>query len=862
MKQNDIGTPLQIFLKSVVALLIVASTQMVGGQTLQTVCAFSGTNGARPQAGLTLGNDGNFYGTTAYGGSGGYGTVFRLTTNGTLTSLVSFAGTNGAYPEAALTLGNDGNLYGTTWKGGMTNSSWPDGMGTIFRVKTDGTLTSLCSFAGTNGALPLAPLTLGNDGNFYGTAATGLGSINGTVFKVSANGTLTTLVSFFTYAEPRAGLTLGNDGNFYGSTWLGGTINATYPDGLGTIFKITPDGTLTTLLAFNNTNGVNPQAALTPGSDGDFYGATPEGGSNPYGTVFKVTANGTLTTLVSFSGLDGAYPQAGLALGNNGNLYGTTVGYGSSGYGTLFKVTTNGTLTTLASFFSTNASPLATLTMGNDGNFYGTTDSGGITNSTYPYGMGTVFSFPSPDISIQPQRGTLVAGSDVTYYVTLGSFGTPPFVFQWLFNGSPIAGATNTSLTISNFGLPEAGLYSVTVSNAYDHDTAFRILRLTDSPIVLVDGIDVGGGSVSRIGSAQISMSSTFGSGAPIYYTLDGSTPDFLSTPYQGPFQLARSATIRALAYDSAYVSSAEAAPVTLGVTPIYPLTVSTPGGGGLSLSPAPYSGGNLFVSNTLVSLTAVSSNGWSFLGWLGDASGPNPVVALQINRPMAAEAFFGTPLGSNVLGAGQIQFSAQLPAYPFGATVGITAIPETGNYLINWAGALSGSNNPNVLTVTNPQPTVTALFGPLSPGQYALSVLPQGEGLVRINPYTNRYASGTLVTLTAVPAPGQNFSGWSGDASGAQNPLTLTMTQSQVIGASFTRRPTLSVAGPQNGMVEQGFRFALSGELGAASRIYGSSNFLSWLPLAWVTNDFGTAQFLDPGALTNALQFYRAVTP
>ena len=462
-----------------------------------------------------------------------------------------------------------------------------------------------------------------------------------------------------------------------------------------------------------------------------------------------------------------------------------------------------------------------------------------------------ILSNPPPAISL-----AFGAGTNLSVAVLSGS----PFGCQWSLNGLPIPGATGTNLVISNFDLTEAGTYSVTVTNKYDYATTVSVLRLTNSPVILVDGVDVGSGTVGRTNTSQITMSSSFGPNANIYYTLDGSAPSYLSIPYQGPFQLGATATIQALAYDSAYLSSAEAAPITVQITPIYPLTASTPGGGSLSLSPAPYSTGNLFLSNTLVTITATPSNGWSFLGWLGDTSGSSQVVALLMNREMAVEALFGTTVVSNVLGAGQIQFSPQVPVYPFGATVGVTAIPQTGNYFKNWAGALSGSNNPNVLVMTSAGPIVTALFGPLAVGQYALTVLPQGAGSVTASPYTNRYSSGEVVALTAVPRQGESFIGWNGDAIGSQNPLSVTMNQSKVITASFTQHPLLSTAPPLNRMVEQGFRFSLIGKLGTSYRIDGSADLMNWTPLGWITNDLGTSQFLDTAAATNASQFYRAV--
>ena len=320
----------------------------------------SSSLGGAPSAGLALGADGNLYGVTASGGAVGLGTIFKITTSGTFTTLYSFQLTDGFVRQARLTPGPDGNLYGTSRDGGSSD------MGTIFKISTDGIFTNLVSFSGTNGAVPLAELTVGAEGQLYGTTQLGGSESSGTVFRLTTNGSLTTLVSFASSvngfnAVPRAGLLAANDGNFYGCT-------------PGAMFKMTPGGALTFLTSFIPLNGVHPQANLVAGPDGNFYGTTRDGGSNDVGTIFRLSTSGSFTSLFSFSTTNGSAPQGGLSLGSDGNFYGTTSQGGSNFAGTVFRFSTNGTLTTLASLGGTNgASPLCQLVADADGSFYGTT---------------------------------------------------------------------------------------------------------------------------------------------------------------------------------------------------------------------------------------------------------------------------------------------------------------------------------------------------------------------------------------------------------------------------------------------------------------------------------------------------------
>ena len=461
-----------------------------------------------------------------------------------------------------------------------------------------------------------------------------------------------------------------------------------------------------------------------------------------------------------------------------------------------------------------------------------------------------ILSQPSPIISLS--LGTL---ANLTVAVAPGI----PFGCQWWFDGLPLAGAIGTNLLITNFDLTEAGAYSVMVTNPYFSANASCVLRITNSPVVLVNGIDVGGGLVNSTNTAQVAMDSSFGPNANIYYTLDGSAPSWLSTLYRGSFQVAVTASIRAIAYDQAYLSSAEAAPINLQIMPSDHLTAVVPGGGSLSFRLQSVHPTNIFIGGTLVTAIATPFSGWSFVGWLGDATGSNPATLLVTGQAVV-QPIFGSPVVSNVLGPGQIQFTPQESIYPFGTVIGLAAIPQTGNYLMSWAGALSGSINPNSLVVTSPSPVVTALFGPLAAGQYALTVVPQGGGTVTMSPYTNRYNSGQVVSVTAVPTPGQTFLGWSGDVTGSQNPLNVTISQSKTIIAIFTKCPSLRVGTPLEGLVESGFRLTLLGEFGAAYSILSSPNLSDWAQVGIVTNAYGIVQFTDPAATNVPARFYRAL--
>jgi len=288
---------------------------------------------------VVQGNDGNFYGTTPKGGAFNSGAVIKITPAGVQTVLHSFKdnSVDGYTPLAPLIQGRDGNFYGTTYYGGQSNQ------GTVFKITPAGVETVLHSFSGgKDGIAPVAALVEGSDGNFYGTTSALAGpeggySFTGTAFKITPAGEETVLHTFgggtADGVAPAGPLIQATDGNFYGATSYGGA------GGAGTVFKLTLAGTETLLYSFseNNDGGV-PIGALIQATDGNFFGITQFGGSSNNGTLFRVTPAGVETVLHTFVGgvPDGSKPNA-LILGKDGHFYGTTSAGGVSNYGTFFR---------------------------------------------------------------------------------------------------------------------------------------------------------------------------------------------------------------------------------------------------------------------------------------------------------------------------------------------------------------------------------------------------------------------------------------------------------------------------------------------------------------------------------------------
>ena len=414
-------------------------------------------------------------------------------------------------------------------------------------------------FGGTgsssDGAIPSAGLVEGTDGGLYGTTQNGGPGDFGTVFRLMPDGTFTTLHTFSGAdgAYPFAGLVKASDGAFYGTTPEGGASD------FGTVFKITSDGTFTTLHDFGGSDGGYPYCVLVQGSDGDFYGTTVNGA----GTVFKITSSGSLTTIYSFSGSDGSIPYAGLVQGSDDNFYGTTYFGGTSNAGTVFRITSSGSLTTLYNFsVSDGGFPLASLVQGADGRFYGTTQGGGGSDA------GTVFSITSGGSLItlhnfsngdgMSPQAALLAGSDGNFYGTTANGGTDGFgtVFKITSGG---ALTSLHSFILSSGAHPlgplmqsSAGAYYGTTAEggSLNFGTIFKITAVNTPPVASCKDL-------------TLRTSATTGSGGSCSIAV---TPDQINN---GSFD----ADGDALTYEMS-----PAGPFTLGTTNVT-LTVTDPSG-------------------------------------------------------------------------------------------------------------------------------------------------------------------------------------------------------------------------------------------------------------------------------------------
>jgi len=479
----------------VLTLICALLTIPASAQTFTSLGSLDYTFGRNPQqASIVQGVDGNFYGAANSGGTFGEGDIFKVTPDGTLSEVYAFCTTlgnctDGRFPSG-LAVGADGNFYGITGSGGARD------FGSLFKLTPDGTLTTVYSFCPNpgcfQGQVPTGALALGTDGNFYGTTQIGGFPGHGIVFKITPTGTLTTLHVFCKLqncpdgANPAAGLVLARDGTFYGTTTHGGA------NGQGTIFRIGPTGNFTTLHSFctqtNCTDGQFPNGPLVVTFDGNIFGAAGGGGTgslngSPAGLIYELTAGGTYSTIYNFcvqtNCQDGIDTQD-ITLGADGRLYGVTQSGGFTNNGTIFRLTMTGVLTRLHSFRNTDGRiPQSAVVESTDGSFYGTTNIGGVYDkkNCQQQGCGTVYRMAP--VGSKPFVKTVTPGGHVAdSVIILGNnlTGTTSVSFHGTAASFTVVSATEITATVPS-GATTGTIQVATPSGTLNSNVVYRVLN-------------------------------------------------------------------------------------------------------------------------------------------------------------------------------------------------------------------------------------------------------------------------------------------------------------------------------------------------------------------------------------------------
>ena len=476
---------------------------------------------------MSQGRDGNLYSTIQNDGTKNVGTVYSMTAAGTLSTVYSFCAltscADGSYPWGGVTLGFDGNFYGTTQGGGT------HGAGTVFKVTPTGTLTTLWNFAnGTDDSAPTYTTVQGQDGNMYGVSEEQYAGQNGAFFKVSAAGVFKALKDFAYINGSNPNLpTQGTDGNFYGTAQGGGDPTCK----CGVIYKATPTGAITVLHTFKGypNDGYRPLGILVQGTDGNFYGTTYKGGTTfGNGTVFKITPAGVYTLLYSFNygngNFDAQLPAAGLTLGTDGNFYGVASAGGTKNAGAIFKITPAGAETVLYSFCSVTcndgfgaATPLVLHT---DGKFYGNTNGNSLGGSVF-------YSF---DVGFKPLVNLVTWSAKVGKTVEiLGQGFTETTGVS--FNGTN-ASFNNVSDTYMTATVPAGALTgTVTVTTVTSTMKSNRALLVTPQIKSFTPASGVVGTSVTITGVSLTQATKVTIGGKPASFTVNSDTQVTATVP-------------------------------------------------------------------------------------------------------------------------------------------------------------------------------------------------------------------------------------------------------------------------------------------------------------------------------------------
>jgi hypothetical protein len=472
-------------------------------------------------------------------------------------------------------------------------------------------------------------------------------------------------------------------------------------------------------------------------------------------------------------------------------------------------------------------------------------DSGEVCSSD-PVSVRVMVPPAPPNVQVSPR--IILRGSTAT--LTASTIASPPLSYYWYFLNTLLSGGSSNSVAITNPMDGTDGAYTVVASNAVGVSTSAPISLTVRSVLVTLDGQPVQSPAYTSSVPVMVQLETFYPRGT-IFYTLNGSTPDYASPQYTGPFTVDHSVRLRAIGYSADFFEFGAAEPVDISLPPLRFLSVTSTGGGGVQLDP----NSSTFRHGETVRLTAQPSNGWSFLEWRGDASGSNPEISAVMDSDRCVRALFGTTLTTTAAGGGHVLLDPPGGVYPYGTVVRLYAVPATNNYFVLWGNYASGSSNPLDFPVVDPAPAISSAFSLLSPNHVTLSAVPDGFGYIDVVPRTNRYLRGQTVQLRAQGS----FVHWSGDVNGSDGTAALVLDTSKTVTAHFDKRPRLISDPCHIGHNSEGFYATLWGVWGERYSIDFSDLPGNWQPLTTFTNKYGTTQFTDPAATNVTHRSYRA---
>jgi len=556
-----------------------------GSDVITTIASFNGTNGQEPTA-VTLDASGDLFGTCTAGGGADLGTVFEIAVGSSaITTLAGFANNsvyNGEAPEAGVTLDQSGDLFGTTPGVGSLS-------GTVFEIaQGTSTITTLVTLSATNQKNPLAGVTLDPNGDVFGTTAGNVTGVagnpggDGTVFEIAHGSNVLTTLAVFNGNNGwnPSGVTLDAAGDLFGTTNLGGTTNQ------GTVFEIARgSATITTLVTFDGSNGAYPYGAgLTLDSAGDLFGTTGEGGVENAATVFEIPyGSTTLTALASLNAYSGGQPESGVIIDPGGDLFGTTGFGGPDQYGAIFELTpasatilsspqvsaTYGAPTTLTATLRsgftalpgetisfalaggtllgtavTDANGLATLTLSQSlaaGDYSFTASFAGDANydTSQSPAQSLDISQAATSTAISSSANPAAVGQTVTFTATVsnGTPFVPPGTVTFMDGTTVLGSGTLNGSGVATGSYPFVSGGNHTITAIYGGDSNFvtsgssaivQVVTPPSSPFsptsISVPAVDTAYGAATTF-TATLTSGSTDVAGEPVAFTLAGGTP-------------------------------------------------------------------------------------------------------------------------------------------------------------------------------------------------------------------------------------------------------------------------------------------------------------------------------------------------